>query len=622
MSIVVPLLIALPLVGFLLIALLCPSPRLAGLAATAIVTGTFVLTLAGLASLLGLPAEERSVRPLLWRWITVESFAADVRLLYDPLSAWMAVIVTSIGALVHAYSLSYMEGDRGYRRYFATLNLFIAAMLLLVLADNYLLLLVGWAGVGLSSYLLIGHWREREGVPAAATKAFVLNTLGDIGLMLALFVLVTEVGDVTYARVFEAAPRLGSDTATLICAGLLVASAAKSAQAPMQVWLPDAMAGPTPVSALIHAATMVTAGVYLLARSAPLLVASPVAMGLVAAIGAATALIGALAATSQTNIKRVLAYSTISQLGYMFLAVGVGAYDAGLFHLWTHALYKACLFLGAGAVIHALHGEEELGRMGGLKRAMPVVYVAMLLGAGALAGIPPLSGFWSKDEVLAAAFFAPRGNWVLGVLGLVTSTLTGYYAARLLLLTFHGQPRGHAEPHGISRLLWMPVASLGGLSLVGGVVQYVGREGTLSHFLEPTWSGARTYEPHLGGGYWLVSLAAAALALLGAGYALLLHRRGALPVEGRGGARYLREGLGFDRAYALGVVRPSRALGGYLSSTFEGGVIDRSVLGVARSARGAGGALGLLQSGYLRSYALAALTGTVALLLYILLAVS
>ncbi|MDQ3854837.1 MAG: NADH-quinone oxidoreductase subunit L [Chloroflexota bacterium] len=615
MSALVPLLIALPLAGFLSISLLRPSPRLAGYVATGAVAASFLVALVAWLSLLGRPAGARDVSVLLWSWIHAGGLRADFQLLYDPLSATMALIVTGIGTLIHLYSTEYMAGDAGYRRYFAFLNLFIAEMLVLVLAANYLLVLVGWAGVGLSSYLLIGHWRDRPGGPGAAMKAFVVNTLGDIGLMLALFLMWTRLGAVDFERVLGA-ENVSSGAALAISLCLLLAAAAKSAQLPLQVWLPDAMAGPTPVSALIHAATMVTAGVYLMARSAPILSRSPGAMAAVATIGALTALVAALAATSQTNIKRVLAYSTISQLGYMFLGVGVGAYGAGMFHLYTHALYKACLFLGAGVVIHALHGEEMLRSMGGLRRRLLLTWAAMLAGAAALSAVPPFAGFWSKDEVLTAAFSAPRGSWLLGGMGLLTGGITGYYAFRMLLLAFHGEARGHGDLHRPSALLTWPVGVLGVLSLVGGLPP-VGS--ALATFLDPVWRNASPFHPEVGNStYVTVSAAAAVLALLGAGLACLQYVRQRLPIEAHGAGRFFLEGLGFDRLYGAFIVGPARSAGRFLSGVFEPGVVDRTVLGAGRLAREAGTSLSEFQSGYVRSYALGVLAGVAVLLAYIL----
>jgi len=402
-------------------------------------------------------------------WIAVDTFRADVALLLDPLSAVMILVVTGIGFLIHVYSIGYMEGDAHQARYFAYLNFFMAAMLLLVLADNLLLMFVGWEGVGLCSYLLIGFWYERSAAASAGKKAFIVNRVGDFGLVLGILLAFVTFGTVRFTELLPLVPEVaahGGVVLTAIALLLFWGAAGKSAQIPLYVWLPDTMEGPTPVSALIHAATMVTAGVYLLARMSPLFAASGVALDVVAAVGAVTALFAASIALVQDDLRRVLAYSTVSQLGYMFLACGVAAFSAGVFHLLTHAFFKALLFLCAGSVMHALSGETNIRRMGGLASKLPMTSLTFLAGAAALAGVPPLAGFFSKDEILWSTF--REGHYVLGMMGLMAAGLTAFYMARLWFLVFKGSYRGDAAhpPHESPRTMLLPLQLLA----VGAVV--------------------------------------------------------------------------------------------------------------------------------------------------------
>ncbi|HEV2106593.1 MAG TPA: NADH-quinone oxidoreductase subunit L, partial [Candidatus Eisenbacteria bacterium] len=397
----------------------------------------FLAALRAVLQLAALPPAARTLVETCWTWMRVGDFQARVAFLLDPLSAVMVLVVTGVGALIHVYSTGYMAHDPGFRRFFLYLNLFMFAMLTLVLADNYLLMFVGWEGVGLCSYLLIGFWYERPAAAEAGKKAFIVNRIGDFGFMLGVFTLIAWTGSVDFERVFAAAPSvfaaggLAVTAATLL---LFLGATGKSAQIPLYTWLPDAMEGPTPVSALIHAATMVTAGVYMLARSHVLFALAPATLEVVAVIGAATALMAATIGLAQNDIKRVLAYSTVSQLGYMFFACGVGAFGAGIFHLMTHAFFKALLFLGSGSVIHALNGEQDLRRMGGLARKLPWTHATMLVATLAIAGIPPFAGFFSKDEILSAAFASGHfGVWLAGLAG---AGLTALYMFRLYVLTF------------------------------------------------------------------------------------------------------------------------------------------------------------------------------------------
>src|SRR5579862_2917964 len=434
-------------------------------------------------------------------WIQAGRFRADYLLQVDQLTVVMLLVVTGVGWLIHLYSTGYMAEDPGYRRFFAYLNLFMFFMLTLVLAGNYLVMFVGWEGVGLSSYLLIGFWFVKKSATDAGNKAFWVNRVGDFGFLLALFLMFRQFGTLDFAPVFTGAGAMPVESAgrgvlTAIALLLLAGATGKSAQLPLYIWLPDAMEGPTPVSALIHAATMVTAGVYMIARSHVLFVHAPLAMATVAWIGCLTALFAATIALVQTDIKKVLAYSTISQLGYMFLGCGVGAFGAGIFHLMTHAFFKALLFLGAGSVMHALGGEQDMRRMGGLRKSIPWTYGTMLAASLAIAGAPGFSGFFSKDEILLAARSGPYANPVLYALGILTAGLTSLYIFRLLFLTFHGAPRydvEHLHVHESPASMLAPLVVLAVLSVVGGwwaAPHLLGGPNHFDNFLAPVFGGA------------------------------------------------------------------------------------------------------------------------------------
>ena len=427
------------LVGHLL------GKRLNGLLATAAVAASFVVTVLIWLQMNGLPAEERQVTVHLWDWITIGSFHVNAALLIDPLSVTMCLVITGVGSLIHLYSTSYMEHDERVQRFFIYLNFFIFAMLILVLSDSFLGMFVGWEGVGLASFLLIGFWFDKRDdsygwYADAGKKAFIVNRVGDFGVILAIMAIWTSLGSVTYLQVFEHAEAGGLTVAlaNLICFLLLLGATGKSAQLPLYVWLPDAMAGPTPVSALIHAATMVTAGIYMIARTQVLWHIATSASEVAAWIGALTGLLAATIALTQTDLKKILAYSTVSQLGFMMLGVGVGAYNGAIFHLVTHAFFKACLFLGAGSVMHALHGELYIRKMGGLRDKMPATFRTFAVAALALAGFPLLSGFFSKDAILAGAL---AHNPALYLIGLFTALLTAFYSGRMVILPFFGKPR-------------------------------------------------------------------------------------------------------------------------------------------------------------------------------------
>src|SRR6266849_1463496 len=442
-------------------------------------TGVIASVAVGLSALLSigvflevLAGQTRTVVTL-YRWIAVGDFTVNVSALVDPLSSVMLLVVTIVSFLIFVYSNGYMAHDHGFPRFFTWLSLFVFAMLILVMADNYLLLFVGWEGVGLCSYLLIGYWFERPEPYVAAKKAFVMNRIGDWGYTIGMITTFLVFGSMTFVDVFErmehAAPT--QSVLVLITIAFFVGATGKSAQLPLHSWLPDAMEGPTPVSALIHAATMVTAGVYLVARSTPLFAAAGPSLVIVGTVGAVTAIFAATIALVQFDIKRVMAYSTVSQLGYMFLALGVGAPVAAIFHLATHAFFKALLFLGSGSVIHGLGGEQDMRRMGGLRRKMPVTYWTMLVAGGALAALPPLAGFWSKDEILGAAFV--NGHLALYAIGIVTAILTAFYVTRALWMTFYGEPRDHNlydHAHESPRVMTLPLGSLAVGSAALGIV--------------------------------------------------------------------------------------------------------------------------------------------------------
>jgi NADH-quinone oxidoreductase subunit L len=499
----VGLIVLFPLLGFLFIGLFgskIKSEKLVGTIGTAAVALPFLVAVSIFFEMLSLPEGNRQHIVKLFEWMRAGSFSADAAFQVDQLSIVMTLIVTGVGSLIHVYSIGYMHGDRGFWRFFAYLNLFIFAMLTLVLADNFLLMFVGWEGVGLCSYLLIGFWYEKnfeKGTTGdAAKKAFIVNRIGDFGFLLGMFLIFSTFGSLNFETVFSAASVFSRGDSTIMWITLLlfVGATGKSAQIPLYVWLPDAMAGPTPVSALIHAATMVTAGVYMVARSSILFALSPVTMDAVAIIGVMTAFYAATIGLVQNDIKKVLAYSTISQLGYMFLGLGVGAFASGIFHVMTHAFFKALLFLGSGAVIHAMHEEQDIQKMGGLKKYLPTTYKTFLIGAIAISGIPPLAGFFSKDEILWKAF--SDGSPILWLVGAAGAGLTAFYMFRLVSLTFEGSPRfdeHHLHPHEAPKTMTVPLIILAVLSIVGGFVgipESLGGGNRFEHFLEPVFARA------------------------------------------------------------------------------------------------------------------------------------
>ena len=612
------LICAFPLAGFAVLVIAgrrLGEPR-AGWLATAAMAGSFVSSVAVFASLMARDPAERRFVVTLFEWVPAGDFSVDAGLLVDPLSVTMALFVTGVGALIHLYAIGYMHGDRDFSKFFVYLNLFAFSMLVLVLGDNLALTFLGWEGVGVCSYLLISFWFTEEANAAAGKKAFITNRVGDWGFMLAMFWAFGALGSVRYLDLFGHADSLASSTATVIVILLFVGAAGKSAQLPLYIWLPDAMAGPTPVSALIHAATMVTAGVYLMVRVNPLIAAADAwAPDAIAWVGVATALFAAGAAMAQNDIKKVLAYSTISQLGYMMLAVGTGAYVAAIFHMVTHAFFKALLFLGSGSVIHALGGDQDMRRYGALRAAMPVTAVTFIVGWLAIAGVPPLAGFWSKDEILAYAFDSSPALWVVG---LVTAVLTAFYMSRLVFMTFYGEARYGDErhPHEPSTLMTVPLVVLAGAAVVAGAMNlpFSSDLHFLGTWLEPSLFGN---EAHLGIGgslQWLLALVAVAggvVGIVGAAAIYLRHRLPASLVEWPAAARAFY----VDEAVTRFVGGPGRRAFD-LVATFDVKVVDGAVDGVGRSVRAGGTALRRVQSGFVRSYALLTAAGAVALLVW------
>jgi NADH-quinone oxidoreductase subunit L len=647
----------LPLVGFALNLFLVRSERVAGWLASALVGAAFVLTVAFSSQLVGWPEGQPYPDVVLFTWMQLGSLSIPFGLLFDPLTAVMCLLITGIGTLIHIYSIGYMHGDARATRYFAYLNLFVVMMLMLVMADNYALMFLGWEGVGLCSYLLIGYWFERKEASNASVKAFVVNRIGDACLLLALFAIFATFGTLNYytqasggelvAGVLDRADEIVGRTveagffgplllATAIGLLMLAAVAGKSAQLPLFVWLPDAMAGPTPVSALIHAATMVTAGVYLLVRSHELIgpLQSPAVANLTVYVGALTALIGALAATTQWDIKRVLAYSTVSQLGFMVAAAGAGVYVAAMFHLLTHGIFKALLFLGAGSVIHGTHDTQDMRRMGGLRQKMPTTYWTYLVGALALAGIIPLAGFWSKDEILNAV--VQRNYFPALIILFLTSLLTAFYMGRQIALVFFGKPRSEAaqKAHESGPVMRVPLIVLAVGAILGGIINLPSfapdLPGThlLGDWLKPTLEeealpfGAAQIVLAL-----VTTLASAATGY--AGYRFYLGNSARI----KPGERNVRdplypvtgdlwelssEALGFN-GLARYVRQGYTWLGARLAS-FDARGLDGLVDAVGYGLRGLGNNLRGAQTGYVRNYALLFLLGVVVIVGYFLLA--
>ena len=609
------LLIALPALGALVLLLGGRrTDRWGHLLATLMPIGSFVVGLALFIQLMAKDPEHRAVGVPLWTWISTGQWEISAGLLVDQLSILFVLLITGVGSLIHVYSIGYMAHDPARRRFFAYLNLFVAAMLLLVLGNSFVALYVGWEGVGLASYLLIAFWYTRPAAATAAKKAFIMNRVGDVGLALAIFVMFAQLGTTSYAGVLGSAGTLAGGTLTALGLLLLLGACGKSGQFPLQAWLPDAMEGPTPVSALIHAATMVTAGVYLIARSAPIYDQTPTARTVVLAVGAVTLLIGAIAGCAFDDIKKVLAYSTVSQIGYMFLAVGLGpaGYVAGLAHLLTHGFFKAGLFLGAGSVMHAMHDSVDMRRFGGLWRKLPITTVTFGLGYLALIGFPFLSGFYTKDAIIEAALDRDDvWGWVLGGVAVLGAGLTAFYMTRLMLMTFFGRARWEegVHPHESPSVMTVPmvVLSLGSIGAGFLLVEAF----PLSDWLEPVFGeheAEHVVEP------LVVGVVVTGVMLLGVLAAWLFVGRREVPVTApvrvSPVTRAARNALYADTVNESLVMRPGQWLTRALVWVDNRGV-DGAVNGLAAGLGGSSSRLGRTQTGFVRSYALSMLGGAV-----------
>jgi len=642
----------LPLVGAVLIGLLNRrlSRKVAGSMASGFVGLSALLSFATLAKVI---ASHKAVSQTAYKWMAVGPLDVDIGFTVDPLAAVMICVVTGVGFLIHVYAIGYMDEDKDALscwRFFAYLNLFIFAMLLLVMGDNFLLMFVGWEGVGLCSYLLIGFWFENENYAAAGKKAFIVNRVGDFSFVLGLFWLFWALGDQATINFAELQTTLavhpalvggmGGFAVTGICLLFFGGATGKSAQIPLYIWLPDAMAGPTPVSALIHAATMVTSGIYMICRLSFLFSMSPIAMGLVATIGALTALLAATIAITQNDIKKVLAYSTVSQLGYMFLGVGIGAYSAGFFHVITHAFFKALLFLGAGAIIHALHHEQDMRKMGGLRKHMKGTYWCFVAAYLAIIGVPGFSGFFSKDEILWLTFATPPEQialfgpdfplpTILWGIGVVTAALTAFYMSRLMFMTFAGEFRGDHAPHAAPKLMLLPLCVLGLLSIFGGLLNLPhwlhmpAIEGKLHHFLEPVFSGAHVRFDGAASSLE-IPLMVGTLALIGASVALAYLMYVKAPAKAAAmAARFPRLHQGsqrmwyVDELYEAAIIGPILKLSrSVLHQIIDVKIIDGLVNGAGALARGTGRLYGsFIQVGHVQAYALAIAIGTAVMVL-------
>jgi NADH-quinone oxidoreductase subunit L len=618
----------LPLLGTIVNIIFSKNSKLTAMVGSAAVGVAFLMSIGVLFDLLALAPAERSIDVTAYTWITSGNLSLDIAFLIDPLSIVMMLIITGVGFLIHVYSIGYMGADPCCGRYYTYLNLFVFAMLLLVMGNNFLLMFVGWEGVGLCSYLLIGFWCERDNAAKAGIKAFVVNRVGDFAFIIGMLLIFVTTGSLTFKEVFATPESVLGPVVTAITILLFVGAMGKSAQVPLHVWLPDAMEGPTPVSALIHAATMVTAGVYMVVRCNALFVMSPVSMAIVAVVGALTAIFAASIGLVQRDIKRVLAYSTISQLGFMFLACGVGAFAAGIFHLMTHAFFKALLFMGAGSVIHTLEHSfsgdkdaQDLRNMGGLKSAMPRTYITMMVAALAISGIFPLSGFFSKDAILWAAFDNSPALWVIG---LAAAFMTAFYMFRLMFLTFHGKSRlSEAEAdsvHETPSVMSVPLILLAGLSVVGGFVWIPIIEGgnRFGEFLSPVIGGAENSHPPVSLELGLMMLSmGVAVAGIGIAYGIYVARS---TVPGHAAPQGLHKILlnkyYVDEIYDTVIVRPIKTISWVFWKVIDVGLIDGLITISALLVRGIGSIARYMQTGVVQNYALAMVIGAVLIIGY------
>jgi NADH-quinone oxidoreductase subunit L len=629
-----------PLIGFLINGLVGKrfSEKAIGWIGTASVGASFVVALLIFLELVGMPSAARSVQKVVYTWMLSGDMNVPIGFLVDPLSMVMMMVVSGVGCIIHAYSIGYMHGEFGFRRYFAYLNLFVFNMLILVSANNFLLMFVGWEGVGLCSYLLIGYYYEKQSASDAGKKAFVVNRVGDFGFLLGMFLIFVTFGTFNYTEVFGAAPDKLSQSGllvTLITLLLFVGATGKSAQIPLYTWLPDAMEGPTPVSALIHAATMVTAGVYMVARCSVLFAMAPVSLTVVAIIGGATAFFAATIGITQFDIKRVLAYSTISQLGYMFMACGVGAFASGIFHLMTHAFFKALLFMAAGSVMHAMSGELDMRKMGDLRKKLPYTHWTYLFGTLAIAGIFPFAGFFSKDEILYYSFTKHLGFWIVGA---VAAIMTSFYMFRSVFMTFYGKSRvDHEAAHHLHEsppIMTVPLMILAFLSLVGGLVGIPILEGAnrFGDFMAPVFAPAKAIIEH-GAHHGEHHSVSAELTLMGVSLAIaivgLLFARRMYITDPDAPDRVIRKYPGlhslvyhkywidelYDKLFVNSIVDFSR----FLWKAFDEAVIDGIVNGIAAVVRAWGTSLRWIQTGLVKDYALSFLVGVLAVIGYLVL---
>jgi len=613
-------LIALPLAGAAILLLAGrKADKWGHLLATALSASSFAVGLYQLSQMLARPTEERAVGQKLFSWINVGTFNVDAGLLLDQLSICFVLLITGVGTLIHIYSISYMSHDENRRRFFAYLNLFIAAMLLLVLGDSYLNLYVGWEGVGLASYLLIGFWNQKPAYATASKKAFVMNRIGDMGLSLAIMIAFATLGTISFSGVEEASHTASKAALTAIGIMLLVAATGKSAQFPLQAWLGDAMAGPTPVSALIHAATMVTAGVYLIVRSNFIFDAAPTAQLLVVIVGAITLIFGALIGTAKDDIKKALAASTMSQIGYMILAAGLGpvGYAFAIMHLLTHGFFKAGMFLGAGSVMHGMNDEVNMRKYGGLRKFMPVTFVTFGLGYLAILGVPPFAGFYSKDHIIETAFNAGGLKGILlGSTALLGAAITAFYMTRVMVLTFTSKERWdeNQHPHESPILMWLPMAILAIGSVASGFL--LSRGDALVHWLTPVFAEHGEHEE-----MFLQPLVVSVMALvavaIGVGYAIIKYQLSDIdsvaPEKVSLATRVVRKDLMQDSFNEAVFMRPGQKLTSLLVKTDEK-VVDGAVVGIAQMTLGAGSVLRKTQTGFARTYAALILIGAVALI--------
>jgi len=659
------LILLFPLVGTILIGFgYRRLGQASGWIASLAIALAFASAIGALLSLLGHSEGHRELTNSLWNYDVSAGVDARLQVLVDPLSVFMCLVVSGVSTLIHIYSIGYIRSDRGESRYFAYLNYFVFSMLLLVLAGNFLLLIVGWAFVGAASYLLISFWYRRSTATEAGIKAFVINVLGDVGLVLGTFFIFRHTHTLSFEGTFAAAPHVFAHNSTDLVAGcllLLVGAFAKSAQIPLHTWLPDAMEGPTPVSALIHAATMVTAGVYLIARMHPLFEIATTAADVGAIVGCLTLLVAASIAIVQTDLKRVIAYSTMSQIGYMIMGVSSGAYVGGLFHLMTHAFFKALLFMGAGSIISAMGGEQSLDRMSGFRKAMPFTFVCFILGGLALSGMPPFSGWFSKDDILG--YLLHRGGLfvVLGILGYAGALLTGVYTFRMIFRAFFGDPcpeareleQGHLHhaesgfnpgngeledtdvgfpgpEHNIAERNWtmiFPMATLGVLALIGGAVEIPGVDDLITKFLRPAFAGSRLFaiEPSTGNA-WIGLIVGALIAIAGISIAFVIWIRepgASARLEQRAPAlhTFLYNKWYFDELIDFVVVRPAQLTGRFAQTVLDGGLIAGGVTGSGTGiVRAASATVRRAQTGFLRYYAALMIVGIGAVALYFLIA--